>query len=84
MSIDSAPGTCSILEQTVNDDYSGLTIQVELRPEGGCSLKLRGAAFQFGNREIHFDAGGRHSGSGTRIDFVDANSPLPLKDARRH
>jgi hypothetical protein len=58
--------TCSIREQIVEDQASGLTLLFECE-NGHARLVIAGKALPFGNREIHFDHEGREAGAGTLV-----------------
>lgn len=57
---------CTIREQILRDDASGLTVQFEVDPDGNTRVRFYGA-LPFGNREIIFDDAGRRIGSGTCV-----------------
>jgi hypothetical protein len=58
--------SCSIREQIVEDQASGLTLLFEC-DEGRTRLVIAGKSLPFGNREILFDQEGREAGAGTLV-----------------
>ena len=57
---------CTIREQIVEDNASGLTLLFECE-NGRARLVIAGKSLPFGNREIHFDSDGREAGAGTLV-----------------
>jgi len=57
---------CSIREQIVEDEATGLILQFECT-EGRTRLVIAGEKLPFGNREILFDHEGREAASGTLL-----------------
>jgi hypothetical protein len=57
---------CHVLEQIIEDEASGLTLQFECL-NGRTRLLIAGDSLPFGNREIHFDREGREAGAGTLV-----------------
>lgn len=61
-----------ILEQIIEDEVSGVTLQFQKRPDGECAIYMYGD-FRFGNRTFVFDATGELAGTGTHT----AQCPRP-------
>ena len=57
---------CSIREQIVEDEATGLVLQFEC-VGGRARLVIAGEKLPFGNREILFDDDGREAASGTLL-----------------
>ncbi|MBV8031352.1 MAG: hypothetical protein JO035_07575 [Betaproteobacteria bacterium] len=57
---------CTIREQIIEDQASGLILQFECA-DGRPRLVIAGRSLPFGNREIRFDREGRESGAGTLV-----------------
>jgi hypothetical protein len=57
---------CSIREQIVEDEATGLILQFECN-EGRTRLVIAGEKLPFGNREILFDDEGREAAAGTLL-----------------
>lgn len=56
--------TCSIKEQIIEDEVTGLTLQFERRDDGTTKLRIYGRDLPFGNREIIFDKDGKEGAAG--------------------
>ncbi len=57
---------CTVREQIVEDEASGLILQFE-NCNGRTRLLIAGASLPFGNREILFDDDGREAAAGTLL-----------------
>jgi len=57
---------CSIREQIVEDEATGLVLQFECI-NGRTRLVIAGEQLPFGNREILFDSEGREAAAGTLL-----------------
>ena len=57
---------CTILEQIIEDQASGLVLQFECE-NGRSRLVIAGRNLPFGNREIVFDEEGREAAAGTLL-----------------
>jgi len=57
---------CSIKEQIIEDEVSGLTLQFEHCDDGTSRLRIYGD-LPLGNREIYFDLNGDEGGAGTSL-----------------
>jgi len=55
---------CIIKEQIIEDEVTGLTIQIEKAPDGESRVRIYGD-LPFGNRDFSFDADGELVGTGT-------------------
>ena len=55
----------TINPQTVEDLFTGITLQFETRKDGEFAVYLSGEHIQYGNRTLVFDAYGNYAGSGT-------------------
>jgi hypothetical protein len=56
---------CTIREQIIEDQATGLTLQFEATPSGEIRLRIFGDILRFGNRDFAFDTHGELAGTGT-------------------
>lgn len=68
---------CSIREQIIKDEASGLTLQFTRCDDGTSRLRIYGN-LPLGNREIYFDVNGDEGGAGTAL--VGLCRPSWLRD----
>ena len=72
---------CSIAEQIIEDQVSGLTLQFIHKPGSDAPYRLLiHGDLPHGNREILFDVDGAEAGAGTAL--VDACRPTWLREVK--
>lgn len=63
MAVKPGGATCTIKEQIIEDEVSGLTLQFDALPDGTFRLKIMGD-IPFGGRDLIFNNEGEEAGGG--------------------